>query len=125
MLQHLVVDRDIDEHAFQSMLGNLAQGTRIAFTKQDIPSDRLLHNDPLHLETYIHKRRIIRVLVDGGAGLNICTLKLVKELGYSELHVDSSKRINIKAYDDEERPLKGIVTLPVQIEPLTTEVTRI
>lgn len=104
------------------MIGNLTHGTHIAFTEQDIPSDKLLHNDALHLEAYIHKKRIRRVLIDGGAGLNICTLKLVKALGYFELHIDSSKRINIKAYDDEERPSKGIVALPVQIGPITTEV---
>lgn len=83
----------------------------------------MLHNDPLHLEAYIHKKRIRRVLIDGGADLNICTLKLVKVLGYSELHIDSSKRINIKAYNDKEHPSKGIVTLPIQVGPITTEAT--
>lgn len=56
--------------------------------------------------------------MDGGAGLNICSLSLVRALGYSEDAVDPCKNITIKAYDEEERSSKGIVILPIRVGPL-------
>ena len=60
-------------------------------------------------------------MVDGGAGLNLCTLKLIKALGILEAFVDTTKSIFIKAYDDEERKSKGVVTLPIRIGPALME----
>ena len=56
-------------------------------------------------------------MIDGGAGLNICTLQVVKNLGYTEEDVDSSCRITIKAYDDGECFSKGVIILPIKIGP--------
>lgn len=53
------------------MVGNLATISRVVFTAQDVPVDRPLHNDPLHLEVFVHKRKVRRVLIDGRASLNI------------------------------------------------------
>lgn len=52
-LHEYVVSKDIDENTFQSMVGNLAT-SKVAFTKQDVPIDKPMHNDPLHLESLIH-----------------------------------------------------------------------
>lgn len=54
-------------------------------------------------------------MIDGGVGLNICTLRVVIGLGYTENDIDSSRRITIKAYDDAEHPSKGIITLPIRV----------
>jgi len=70
---------------------------------------------------FVKQRCIKQILVDGGAGLNICSLKLIKQLGYSEKDVDTSKVITIRAYDDVERDTKGIIFLPIQVGPVTTE----
>ena len=64
---------------------------------------------------FIHNVKVRCVLIDGGAGLNICTLKVVKGLGYSEEDVDSSHKINIKAYDDGENFSKGVIILPIRV----------
>ena len=40
--------------------------------------------------------------MDGGAGLNICTLQLIKNLGFSKDVIEKGKGITIKAYDDQE-----------------------
>ena len=56
-------------------------------------------------------------MIDGGAGLNICTLQVVKNLGYTEEDVDSSCRITIKAYDDGEHFSKGVSILPIRFGP--------
>lgn len=104
------------------MVGNLS-ASKVTFIEQYVPANRLMHNDPLQLEAFIDRKKVRRVLIDGGAGLNICTLHLIKALGYSEYYIDSTKRINIKAYDDEECPSKGMVTLLVQVGPATTNIT--
>lgn len=112
----------MDQSALHAMVATITASSRVAFSEKDIPIDRGTHNDPLHLEAYVHNKRIRRVLIDGGAGLNICTLKLISELGYSHLHIDPTKKINIKAYDDEECPSKGLVILPIQIGLVKTDV---
>ncbi|KAH9309455.1 hypothetical protein KI387_037366, partial [Taxus chinensis] len=47
-------------------------------------------------------RKIKRVLVDWGSGLNICTLNMVRHLGLSKMDL-GAKTITIIAYDNEER----------------------
>lgn len=71
---------------------------------------------------FINKNKVRRVLVDGKAGLNICTLKLVKALGLSEA-CDTSKSIFIKAYDDEECSFEGVITLPIKVGPIVPDTT--
>ena len=58
-------------------------------------------------------------MIDGGVGLNICTLKVVKGLGYSKNDVDPSRRITIKAYDDGEHFSIGVIVLPIIFGPTT------
>ena len=72
------------------MVGNLSASQHITFSPQDIPKDKPNHNDPLHLELFVHNIKFRCVLIDGGVGLNICTLKVVKGLGYAEDDVDPS-----------------------------------
>ena len=100
------------------MVDHIAANKHATFTECDVPPHKPLHNDPLHLLVQIHKSTVRRVLVDGGAGLNICTLKLIKQLGYSESSIDVTQRINIRAYDEKERSSKGIIILLVCIGPV-------
>lgn len=91
------------------MVINLVAPHCVSFLAQD---DMLViqpQNSALHIEVFIHKNRVKRALVDGGAGFNIFTLNLVKALVYTKYVVDPRKKITIKAYDDEERSLKGMV----------------
>ena len=74
---------------------------------------------PFHLEGFVHNAKVRCVLIDGGIGLNIYTLNVVKGLGYSEEDVDPSYRITIKSYDDGEHFSKGIKILPIIIGPTT------
>lgn len=71
------------------------------------------HNSSLYLEVMVHKTRIRRVLIDGGANLSICTLNFIHALGYPEEEMYSSNKSTRKAYDQEERSSKGSVILPI------------
>lgn len=90
------------------------------FTSNDAPINED-HNKPLHIEALIHKHKVKCILIDGRSGLNLCTYKLIKQLGLSEDLVDTSGRITIKAYDDVERVSNGMITLHLQVGPITIE----
>ncbi|KAH9311921.1 hypothetical protein KI387_026956, partial [Taxus chinensis] len=61
----------------------------------------------------VTRRKIKRVLVDNGSGLNICMLKLIKQLGHTEADLESHV-ITITAYDNTERESAGTITLPME-----------
>ena len=114
-LKESVVPDNIDVSQFQAVVGNLSASQHITFSPWDIPKEKPNHNDPLYLKVFIHKYKVRCVLIDGGVGLNICTLNIVKGLGYSKEYVDSSHRITIKAYDDGEFSSKGVIILPIRV----------
>ena len=100
------------------MVGHLSAPHFLSFSEHDDVSLTHPHNSALHIEVLIHKHRVKRVLIDGGAGLNICTLKLIRALGYSDEAIDTRRKITIKAYDEEERSSKGLIILPIQVGPI-------
>ncbi|KAH9315569.1 hypothetical protein KI387_024196, partial [Taxus chinensis] len=71
------------------------------------------HNLPLYIKVLVTHRKIKWVLVDNGFGLNICTLKLVQQLGHTEENLESHI-ITITAYDNAERESVGTITLPME-----------
>ena len=89
------------------MVNNLVAPYCVSFSSQDDMFVIQPQNFSLHVEVFIHRNRVKRALVDSGAGLNTCTLNLVKSLGYIEGDVDPRKKITIKAYDNKERSSKA------------------
>lgn len=90
----------------------------LSFSKHDGISLSHPHNTPLHIKFLVYKHQVKHVLIEGGVGLNIYTLKLVHALGFSEKVIDPKKKINIKACDDEERSSEGIVVLLIHVGPV-------
>lgn len=86
------VSKDLDIDQFQTMVGHLTTPHCLSFTEEDNMSLQHPHNAPLQIEIPIHKMHVKRVLIDYGAGLNICSLSLVCALGYSEDVVDHRKK---------------------------------
>ena len=113
-----LVPNNLDVSRFQNMVNNLITPYCMSFSAQDDMYIFHPQNSPLHIKVFIHRNRVKRALVDEGAGLNICTLSLVKALRYTEDAVDPKKKITIKAYDDEERSSKGMVILPIRVGPV-------
>lgn len=100
------------------MVGHLSSPTCLSFSEKDDASITHPHNSLLYLEVMIHRHKVGCVLIDGGAGLNIYTLKLIHALGLSENSIDPRRKITIKAYDDEERTSKGLIMLPIRMGPI-------
>lgn len=112
------VPQDLDADKFQAMVAHMTGPHNLTFSEHDNISLSHPHNTPLHIEVLVYKHRVKRVLIDGGVGLNICTLKFIRALGLSKQSIYPCKKITIKAYDDEERSSKGTVMLPIQVGPI-------
>lgn len=95
------------------MVAHMTRPHNLTFSKHDDVSLNHPHNTFLHIKVLVYKHQVNRVLIDGGVGLNICTLKLIHALGFSNQSIDPNKKITINAYDDEEMSSKGIVILPI------------
>lgn len=102
---------------FQTMVGHLIAPHCLSFIEDDDIFLEHPHNAPLHIEVLIHKTHVKHVLIDGGVGLNICSLSLVHVLGYFEDVVYPHKKITIKSYDEEECSCKGVVVFPIRVGP--------
>lgn len=59
------------------MVGHLNVPHTLSLLENDDVSLNHPHNTPLHIEALVKKHQIKHVLIDGGAGLNICTLNLI------------------------------------------------
>lgn len=117
-----MVPNNLDVCQFQAMLGHLTTPHYLSFSEQDDVSLSNPHNVALHIEVLIHKNCVKHVLIDGGAVLNICNLKLIHALGYSDNTIDARRKITIKEYDEEERSSKGLIVLPIQLGPITKNI---
>lgn len=116
------IPTNLDAEQFQAMVRNIITPNLLTFSNQDFPAQPS-HNRVLHLEVIVQKIKVKRVLVDGGASLNICSLKLIKQLKISEDFIDKGKGITIRAYDDQERVSQGTIKLPIQVGLAIMETT--
>lgn len=115
ILNKALVRNELDVCRFQNMVNNLVAPHCVSLLAHDDISIIQAQNSCLHIKDFIHRNKVKRALVDGGAGLKIFTLNLVKSLGYMKDVVDPRKKITIKAYDDEERSSKCMVILPNRV----------
>lgn len=107
------IPNDLDIDRFQAMVAHMTVPHNIYFSEHDDVSLNHLYNTPLHIEVLFYKHRVKRVLINGGVGLTICTLKLISALGFFEKAIDPKKKITIKPYDDEEISSERTVILPI------------
>ena len=112
------VPKNLDVDQFQKMVNHIVIHHYLSFLEEDDKSLSHWHNLALHIEVMIHRTHVRCALIDSGARLNICSLSLLKTLGYFEQVIDTIRKIIIKAYDEAERSSKGLVILPIRIGPI-------
>lgn len=61
-----------------------------------------------------------RVMIDNGSTLNLCTLKFITQVGYTEEKI-INEVISIKANDNLEWTTKETILLPIRVRPATQE----
>lgn len=57
-LQESLVPTDINVDEFKAMVGNLPITHHVTFVEHDVVTHKPNHNDPLHLEVFVHKHKI-------------------------------------------------------------------
>ncbi|KAH9331965.1 hypothetical protein KI387_004073, partial [Taxus chinensis] len=107
------VPLEFDSMYLQATVANIAPSEHLTFNHREVPTKNPKHNIPLYIEVVVTRRKIKQVLVDNGSGFNICTLKLVKQLGHTEADLESHI-ITITAYDNVERESAGTITLSME-----------
>ena len=61
------------------------------------------------------------VMIDNGLALNLCTLKFIQQVGYTEAYI-INEVITIKVYDNLECTTEGTILLPLRVSPATQEI---
>ena len=106
---------DIDVEKFQAMVNHISSPHYLTFSEED---DRALnhpHNLALHVKVQIFRTLVHRVLIDNGVGLNIISFNVIQQLGMPKFSIEPKCKITIKAYDEVERPSKGLIMLPISV----------
>ncbi|KAL4183008.1 hypothetical protein AMTRI_Chr11g153070 [Amborella trichopoda] len=100
------------------MINQLMAPTPIIFTDDDIPANvNRFHVQPLHIIIFMKGYEIRRVLVDNGASLNICLMKMMKQIG-KRLDNFEPCQLTIAAYDGTKRQADGILPVTLKIDPV-------
>ena len=86
----------------------------------DIPEVEADHTLPLPISLMVSNFVVKRVMIDNGSALNICTLKFIKQAGYTEADI-INEVITIKAYGNLERTIKKTILLPIRVGLATQE----
>ena len=64
---------------------------KITFSDDDLLFGDIFHNCPLFIEGFMRDKRVNRILVDGGSGINILPILTMKELGVSTTDLIDSR----------------------------------
>ena len=65
--------------------------TKITFTDNDLLFGEALHNRPLHMVGHVLEKKINRILIDEGSGVNILPIHTLKELGITTGELSESR----------------------------------
>ncbi|XP_059316492.1 uncharacterized protein LOC132067311 [Lycium ferocissimum] len=91
--------------------------TRITFTDDDLLLGETLHNRPLYMVGYALEKRINRILIDDGSGVNILPIRTMKELGITTEELSES-RLMIQGFNQGGQRAIGAVKVDITIEDL-------
>ena len=72
--------------------------TKITFTDNDILFGETLHNRPLYMVGHVLEKKINRILIDEGSGVNILPIHTLKELGITSGEL-SETRLLIRGFN--------------------------
>ncbi len=114
------VPLDINTTNFCNLIGHLFSSCALSFKPTDIPVVEPDHTLPLRIAIMVSNFVVKRVMIDNGSALNICTLKFIKQAGYTEADI-ISEVITIKAYDNLERTTEGPILLLIKVRLVIQE----
>ncbi|XP_059277572.1 uncharacterized protein LOC132031625 [Lycium ferocissimum] len=115
-LDEVQVPAGTTSETLAEIVGYVVRAHRLSFSDDELPREGKSHNKALHITVKCRDKIIPQVLIDGGAGLNVCPVTTLKQLGYDVGKIRQS-RTNVKAYDGATSDPIGEIDLHIQMGP--------
>ncbi|XP_059295481.1 uncharacterized protein LOC132048812 [Lycium ferocissimum] len=116
-LDEVQVPAGTTSETLAEIVGYVVRAHRLSFSDDELPKEGKSHNKALHITVKCRDKIIPQVLIDGGAGLNVCPVTTLKQLGYDIGKIRQSQT-NVKAYDGATSDPIGEIDLHIQMGPV-------
>ncbi|XP_057976001.1 uncharacterized protein LOC131163431 [Malania oleifera] len=114
--------QDISIDNFNHVIGGLTATNCITFTDEKIPVEGQGHNQALHVSAKCQDHMIARVLIDNGSSLNVMPMMTLQKLPVDPSYIRQNN-LTVRAFDGTRRESVGSIEIPVQIGPVTFDIT--
>ena len=91
--------------------------TKITFTENDLLFGEALHNRPLHMVGHVLEKKINRILIYEGSGVNLLLIHTLKELGITTGELSES-RLLIQGFNQGGQRSIGSIKLQINMGDL-------
>ncbi|XP_073222502.1 uncharacterized protein [Cicer arietinum] len=116
------VTHDITLDKFGGIINNITANNHLIFTNDELSIKGRGDNKALHILVMCFDHIISKVLIDNGSSLNV-----ISKLKLAKLPCDGTYMrpipVVVRAFEGSRRELMGEIELPVQIGPVTFEIT--
>ncbi|XP_004491697.4 uncharacterized protein [Cicer arietinum] len=122
ILNEAHVTHDITVDKFGGIINNITANNHLTFTDDELPTEGRGHNKALHISVMCLDHIMSRVLIDNGSSLNVISKSTLAKLPCDGTYMRPSPMV-VRAFDGSRREVMGEIDLPVQIGPVTFEIT--
>ncbi|XP_057976008.1 uncharacterized protein LOC131163438 [Malania oleifera] len=122
VLNQAYIPQDISVDKFNHVIGSLAASNYITFTDEEIPPEGQGHNKALHISTKCKDHMMSRVLIDNGSSFNVMPMTTLQRLPIDPSYVTPNNLV-VRAFDGTRRESVGSLDIPIQIGPVTFNIT--
>ncbi|XP_057965264.1 uncharacterized protein LOC131155835 [Malania oleifera] len=121
-LNQAYIPQDISIDNFNHVIGGLTATNYITFADEEIPVEGQGHNQALHVSAKCRDHMIARVLIDNGSSLNVMPMTTLQKLPVDPSYIRQNN-LTVRAFDGTRRESVGSIEMPVQIGPVTFDIT--
>ncbi|XP_057969566.1 uncharacterized protein LOC131158698 [Malania oleifera] len=121
-LNQAYIPQDISIDNFNHVIGGLTATNYITFADEEIPVEGQGHNQALHVSAKCRDHMIARVLIDNGSSLNVMPMTTLQKLPVDPSYIRQNN-LTVRAFDGTRRESVGSIEIPVQIGPVTFDIT--
>ncbi|XP_027186969.1 uncharacterized protein [Cicer arietinum] len=122
ILNEAHVTHDITVDKFGGIINNITANNHLTFTDDELPTEGRGHNKALHISVMCLDHIMSRVLIDNGSSLNVISKSTLAKLPCDGTYMRPSPMV-VRAFDGSRREVMGEIDLPIQIGPVTFEIT--
>nr|XP_012574207.1 uncharacterized protein LOC105852605 [Cicer arietinum] len=122
ILNEAHVTHDITVDKFGGIINNITTNNHLTFTDDELPTEGRGHNKALHISVMCLDHIMSRVLIDNGSSLNVISKSTLAKLPCDGTYMRPSPMV-VRAFDGSRREVMGEIDLPIQIGPVTFEIT--